>query len=123
MNTTIDIFNSTRSRERLGPGKADLPEADTIERQGSKSDTFQILKGHEVFVSQKWGRAADKASKDTEKQSAKRIVQPLQVNNVKSMVNVYSAKSNDDECDAKETSDENMTVGSSSSHKRRLDGQ
>ena len=122
-DTTNDIFNSTRSRERLGPGEADLPEADTIERQGSKSDTSQILKGHEVFVSHKWSRAADKVSKDTEKQSAKRVVQPRQVTNVKSMGNVYSATSNDDESDAKETSDENMTVGSSSSHKRRLDGQ
>ena len=53
----------------------------------------------------------------------KLIVQPRQVTNVKSMGNVYSATSNDDECDGKETSDEKMEVGPSSSHKRRLDGK
>ncbi len=75
------------SRERLGPSEADFPEADT--NRVNKSDTSQILKGHEVFVSHKWDRAADKASKDAEKQSAKRVVQPCQVTNIQSMGNVY----------------------------------
>jgi len=114
-DTTIDISNSTRSRERLGPGEAGLPEADT--NRVSENDTSQILKGHEVFVSHKWGRAADKVSKDAEKQSAKRVVQPRQVTNVKSMGNVYSATINYDECDEK------ITADISSSHKRRLDDQ
>ena len=115
-DTTIDISNSTRSRERLGPGEAGLPEADT-NREISENDTSQILKGHEVFVSHKWGRAADKVSKDAEKQSAKRVVQPRQVTNVKSMGNVYSATINYDECDEK------ITADISSSHKRSLDDQ
>ena len=115
-DTTIDISNFTRSRERLGPGEAGLPEADT-NREISENDTSQILKGHEVFVSHKWGRAADKVSKDAEKQSAKRVVQPRQVTNVKSMGNVYSATINYDECDEK------ITADISSSHKRRLDDQ
>ena len=68
-------------------------------------------------MSHKWGKAANKASKAEEKQSAKRIVQPRQVTNVKSMGNVYSATSNN-ESDAKENSDEMTAVNLSKSHKR-----
>ena len=48
-------------------------------------------------------------------------MQPRQFTNVKSMGNVYSSTSNDDESDAKDNRDENMKVGLSKSHKRPLD--
>ena len=80
----------------------------------SQSDTSQTLNGQEVFVSHKWGRAADKASEASK--DSKRIVQPRQVTNVQSLGNVYS-----DESDVKENSDETIKVGLSNSHKRPLD--
>ena len=114
MSATSD---GMRIRERFGASEANLPKADNKRyRPVSQSDTSQTLNRQEVFVSQKWGKAADEASKAADKDS-KRIVQPRQVTNVQSLGNVYSATSND-ESDAKDNSDEN---GLSKSHKRPLD--
>ena len=123
-DTMNNISHSTEIQERFVLGEADLLEADTNKwrRAVSNIDTSPTLNRQEVFVSHKWGKAADKASKAEEKQSAKRIVQPRQVTNVKSMGNVYSATSND-ESDAKENSDEMTAVNLSKSHKRSLDDQ
>ena len=123
-DTRNNISHSTEIQERFVLGEADLPEADTNKwrRAVSNIDTSPTLNRQEVFVSHKWGKAADKASKAEEKQSAKRIVQPRQVTNVKSMGNVYSATSND-ESDEKDNSDEMTAVNLSKSHKRSLDDQ
>ena len=116
MSATSD---GIRIRERFGAGDANLPKADNKRyRPVSQSDTSQTLNRQEVFVSHKWGKAADKVSKAADKDS-KRIVQPRQVTNVQSLGNVYSATSND-ENDAKDNSYENVKVGLNS-HKRLLD--
>ena len=76
MSTTSD---GIRIRERLGASEANLPEADNKRYMPvSESDTSQTLNRQEVFVSHKWGKAADKAFKAADKDS-KRIVQPRQI--------------------------------------------
>ena len=59
MSATSD---GIKLRERFGAGEANLPEADNKRyKPVSKSDTSQTLNRQEVFVSHKWGKAADKA--------------------------------------------------------------
>jgi len=78
-DTTSATSDGMRIRERFGADDANLPKADNKRyRPVSQSDTSQTLNGQEVFVSHKWGKAADKASKAADKDS-KRIVQPRQV--------------------------------------------
>ena len=119
-DTMSETSDGIRIRERFGAGDANLPKADNKrDLPVSQSDTSQTLNGQEVFVSHKWGKAVNKASKATSKDS-KRIVQSRQITNVQSLGNVYSATSND-ESDVKENSDENKRVHTSNSHKRPLD--
>jgi hypothetical protein len=119
-DTTSAISDGIKLRERFGAGEANLPEADNKRyKLVSKSGTSQTLNRQEVFVSHKWGKAADKASKAAEVDS-KRIVQSRQLTNVQSLGNVYSATFNDDS-DVKEQGDEIKEVCRSNSHKRPLD--
>jgi hypothetical protein len=114
-DTKNNISHSTEIQERFVLGEADLPEADTNNGTFSNIDTSPTLNRQEVFVSHKWGKAADKASKAADKNS-KRIVQPRQITNVQSIGNVYSATRND-ESDVKENSGEKTNVGLSNNHK------
>ena len=73
-DTRNNISHSTEIQERFVLGEADLPEADTNKwrRAVSNIDTSPTLR-QEVFVSHKWGKAADKAFKAADKAS-KQIV-------------------------------------------------